>query len=79
MTIYMTLVEILIMYIGVLLIRVGRTTFDVITRRIVKVHRDRIFRGYDRVPSFRWLLRFPCSESTRTYIFGYRIPLSIIL
>ena len=28
---------------GVLIIRVNRTNFDVVTRQIVKVHRDRIF------------------------------------
>ena len=67
------------MYISVLLIRVRRTTFDVITRQTVKVHRDRIFRGCDQVRVFRWLLRFPCSESTRTYIFVHGIQLSIIL
>ena len=34
------------MYIGVLIMGVGRTNFDVITRQTVKVHRDRIFSGY---------------------------------
>ena len=34
------------MYIGVLIMGVGRTNFDVITRQTIKVHRDRIFSGY---------------------------------
>ena len=36
------------MYIGVLIMGVGRTNFDVITRQTVKVHRDRILVGMDQ-------------------------------
>ena len=32
-------------YVGVLIMCVGRTNFDVITRQTVKVHRERVFTG----------------------------------
>ena len=53
LAINITIVQVWTIYIRVLLRIDSRTSFEVITRRTVKAHRDRNFRGCDQEIAFR--------------------------